>query len=164
YIDPEHVFFAFVLNQDSPAGELLAQAGVTPQALQTGAQQAQAERARQQAGDPKGSEEPVLQQFGYDLTAEARAGRLDPVLGRADDIDQTIEMLARRTKNKPVLIGEAGVGKTAIVEGLAQAIVDEQVPAQLKGRRVMSLDLAGMVAGTRYRGDFEERLTGAIEE
>jgi len=164
YIDPEHVFFAFVLNQDSPAGELLAQAGVTPQALQTGAQQAQAEQAGQQAGDQKGSEESVLEQFGYDLTAEARAGRLDPVIGRADEIDQTIEILARRTKNNPVLIGEAGVGKTAIVEGLAQAIVDEQVPAQLKGRRVMSLDLAGMVAGTRYRGDFEERLTGAIEE
>src|SRR5699024_12126751 len=89
---------------------------------------------------------------------------LDPVIGRADEIDQTIEILARRTKNNPVLIGEAGVGKTAIVEGLAQAIVDEQVPAQLKGRRVMSLALAGMVAGTRYRGDFEERLTGAIEE
>ena len=164
YIDPEHVFFAFVLNQDSPAGELLAQAGVTPQALQTGAQQAQAEQAGQQAAGQNGSEESVLEQFGYDLTAEARAGRLDPVIGRADEIDQTIEILARRTKNNPVLIGEAGVGKTAIVEGLAQAIVDEQVPAQLKGRRVMSLDLAGMVAGTRYRGDFEERLTGAIEE
>lgn len=164
YIDPEHVFFAFVLNQDSPAGELLAQAGVTPQALQTGAQQAQAEQEGQQAAGQNGSEESVLEQFGYDLTAEARAGRLDPVIGRADEIDQTIEILARRTKNNPVLIGEAGVGKTAIVEGLAQAIVDEQVPAQLKGRRVMSLDLAGMVAGTRYRGDFEERLTGAIEE
>jgi len=164
YIDPEHVFFAFVLNQDSPAGELLAQAGVTPQALQTGAQQAQAEQEGQQAAGQNGSEESVLEQFGYDLTAEARAGRLDPVIGRADEIDQTIEILARRTKNNPVLIGEAGVGKTAIVEGLAQAIVDEQVPAQLKGRRVMSLDLAGLVAGTRYRGDFEERLTGAIEE
>src|SRR5699024_10377348 len=151
-------------NHDSPAGELLTQAGVTPQALQTGAQQAEAEKARQQAGDQKGSEESVPEQFGYDLTAEARAGRLHPVIGLANGIAQTIEILARRTKNNPVLIGEAGVGKTAIVEGLAQAIVDEQVPAQLKGRRVMSLDLAGMVAGTRYRGDFEERLTGAIEE
>jgi len=106
----------------------------------------------------------MLEKYGLDLTAEAKAGRLDPVIGRDDEIEQTIEVLARRTKNNPVLIGEAGVGKTAIVEGLAQAIVEDNVPAQLKGRRVMSLDLPGMLAGTRYRGDFEERLTGAIEE
>src|SRR5699024_2261527 len=163
YIDPEHVFFAFVLNQDSPAGELLAQAGVTPQALQTGAQQAQAEQAGQQAGDQKGSEESVLEQFGYDLTAEARAGRLDPVIGRADEIDQTIEILLRRTKNNPVLVGEAGVGKTAIVEGLAQRSADGDVPELLLGRRVVALDLAGMRAGTRNRGDFEERLTSMLD-
>src|SRR5699024_9649027 len=96
-----------------------------------------------------GSEESVLEQFGFDLTAEAHAGRLDPVIGRADEIEQTIEVLARRTKNNPVLIGEAGVGKTSIAEGLAQAIVDDEVPAQLKGRRVITLDLAGMIAGTR---------------
>lgn len=163
YINPEHVFFAFVLNQDSPAGGLLGQAGVTPQALQAGAQQAQAQQAADQQGgaDSEGS---MLEKYGLDLTEEARAGRLDPVIGRADEIEQTLEVLARRTKNNPVLIGEAGVGKTAIIEGLAQAIIDEKVPAQLKGRRVISLDLAGMIAGTRYRGDFEERLTGAIEE
>lgn len=164
YIDPEHVFFAFVLNQDSPAGALLAQSGVTPQALQAGAQQqAQGQQPGQQAAQV-GSEESVLEQFGFDLTAEAHAGRLDPVIGRADEIEQTIEVLARRTKNNPVLIGEAGVGKTSIAEGLAQAIVDDEVPAQLKGRRVITLDLAGMIAGTRYRGDFEERLTGAMDE
>lgn len=163
YINPEHVFFAFVLNQDSPAGALLAQAGVTPQALQAGAQQ----QATQPGHEPTASEDDdgsVLEQFSLDLTEEARAGKLDPVIGREQEIEQTIEVLARRTKNNPVLIGEAGVGKTSIVEGLAQAIVDEQVPAQLKGRRVVTLDLAGMIAGTRYRGDFEERLTGAIEE
>lgn len=163
YINPEHVFFAFVLNQDSPAGALLAQAGVTPQALQAGAQQ----QAAQPGHEPTASEDDdgsVLEQFSLDLTEEARAGMLDPVIGREQEIEQTIEVLARRTKNNPVLIGEAGVGKTSIVEGLAQAIVDEQVPAQLKGRRVVTLDLAGMIAGTRYRGDFEERLTGAIEE
>lgn len=165
YINPEHVFFAFVLNQDSPAGGLLAHAGVTPQALQAGAQQAHAQHAaQQQAGGADEQEGSMLEKYGLDLTEEAKAGRLDPVIGREQEIELTIEVLARRTKNNPVLIGEAGVGKTAIVEGLAQAIVDEKVPAQLKGRRVISLDLAGMIAGTRYRGDFEERLTGAIEE
>ena len=106
----------------------------------------------------------MLEQYGLDLTAEAQAGRLDPVIGREDEIDQTIEVLARRTKNNPVLIGEAGVGKTAIAEGLAQAIIDGKVPAQLKDRRIVSSDLPGMVAGTKYRGEFEERLTGAIDE
>src|SRR5690625_4168499 len=165
YINPENVFFAFVLNQDSPAGGLLAQAGVTPQALQAGAQQAHAQQAAAQGQQPGDhAEGSMLEKYGLDLTAEAKAGRLDPVIGRDDEIEQTIEVLARRTKNNPVLIGEAGVGKTAIVEGLAQAIVEDNVPAQLKGRRVISLDLPGMLAGTRYRGDFEERLTGAIEE
>ena len=165
YIDPEHVFFAFVLNHDSPAGALLAQAGVTPQSLQAGAQQqgptGQPGTHSEGQGD---GEESMLEKFGLDLTAEAQAGRLDPVIGRGDEIEQTIEVLARRTKNNPVLIGEAGVGKTSIAEGLAQAIIDDEVPTQLKGRRVITLDLAGMIAGTRYRGDFEERLTGAMDE
>ncbi|MFC7403296.1 ATP-dependent Clp protease ATP-binding subunit [Citricoccus sp. GCM10030269] len=175
YIDPEHLFFALTLNHDSPAGQLLAQAGITPQSLQAAAQQNQQnqqDQQAQQAGQPGaagqggqgGQEGSILEQFGRDLTAEAREDRLDPVIGRADEIEQTIEVLARRTKNNPVLIGEAGVGKTAIVEGLAQAIADDEVPAQLKGRRVIALDLAGMVAGTKYRGDFEERLTGAMNE
>ncbi|HVL85886.1 MAG TPA: ATP-dependent Clp protease ATP-binding subunit [Pseudonocardia sp.] len=105
-----------------------------------------------------------LDRHGRDLTAAARGGRLDPVIGRDDEIDQVLEILARRTKNNPVLVGDPGVGKTAIVEGIAQRVVDGTVPAALREVRVVSLDLAGMVAGTRYRGDFEQRLTAVIDE
>jgi ATP-dependent Clp protease ATP-binding subunit ClpC len=102
--------------------------------------------------------------FGRDLTAAARDGQLDPVVGRDEEIDQVLEVLSRRTKNNPVLIGDPGVGKTAIVEGIAQRLADGDVPATLTGRRLISLDLAGMVAGTKYRGEFEERLQGVIDE
>ncbi|HEX8864468.1 MAG TPA: AAA family ATPase, partial [Lentzea sp.] len=96
--------------------------------------------------------------FGRDLTAEARAGLLDPVIGREDVIDEVLEVLSRRTKNNPVLVGDPGVGKTAVVEGIAARIASGDVPATLSGRRLISLDLAGMVAGAKYRGEFEERL------
>src|SRR5690606_37812871 len=105
-----------------------------------------------------GGDTPTLDQYGRDLTAMAAGGELDPVVGRDNEIEQTIEVLSRRTKNNPVLIGEAGVGKTAIVEGLAQRISDGQVPESMIDRRVVQLDLTAMVAGTRYRGDFEERM------
>ena len=105
-----------------------------------------------------------LERFGRDLTADARAGRLDPVIGRDDVVEQVLEVLARRTKNNPVLVGDPGVGKTAIVEGIAQRVADGDVPAVLRDVRIVALDLAGMVAGTKYRGEFEERLTGVIGE
>ncbi|GAB3618442.1 ATP-dependent Clp protease ATP-binding subunit [Okibacterium endophyticum] len=170
YIDPEHLFFALVVNQDAVAGQLLARHGVTPEALQAG--QAQTQQAQQaQQGQAQGvrpvspdSETPTLDSFGTDLTALAREGELDPVIGRADEVEQTVEILLRRTKNNPVLIGEAGVGKTAIVEGLAQSIADGDVPEMLRDKRVVALDLAGMLSGTRYRGDFEERLTKVMDE
>ncbi|PPI15565.1 AAA family ATPase [Rathayibacter sp. AY1D2] len=162
YIEPEHLFFALVLGQDAPAGQVLARAGVTAEALTQGMRETEAPQ-QQEAGQPA-SDTPLLDKFGTDLTALAREGRLDPVIGRADEIEQTVEILSRRTKNNPVLVGEAGVGKTAIVEGLARAIVAEEVPEQLRGKRVISLDLPGMLAGSRYRGDFEERLTGTMDE
>ncbi|MDQ0260943.1 ATP-dependent Clp protease ATP-binding subunit ClpC [Sinomonas atrocyanea] len=180
YIDPEHLFLALVLNSDAASGQILAAAGVTPQSLQDGESSAAAADPADDAGhSPRAAKRPLrataaqkgrrtkgsmLEQFGTDLTALAREGRLDPVIGRADEIEQAIEILARRTKNNPVLIGEAGVGKTAIVEGLAQAVAAGDVPAQIAGATVVSLDLPAMLAGTRYRGDFEERLTKTMDE
>ncbi|WP_439688448.1 ATP-dependent Clp protease ATP-binding subunit [Curtobacterium sp. SP.BCp] len=172
YTDPEHVFFALVMDQDTVTGQLLASAGVTPQVMQEYAAEASAAaRAGRtvpgtttDSGSTEQSSTPTLDQYGTDLTARARDGRIDPVIGRADEIEQTVEILLRRTKNNPVLIGEPGVGKTAIVEGLAQRIVDGDVPALLQGKRVVAIDLPGMLAGARYRGDFEERLTKVVDE
>ncbi|MGH3316577.1 MAG: Clp protease N-terminal domain-containing protein, partial [Nocardioidaceae bacterium] len=159
YIAPEHLLLALAANQDSEAGRLLDEQGATPQAL-AGSARAAAEGS----GGGPATGTPTLDQYGDDLTARARDGRLDPVVGRAGEIEQTIEVLARRTKNNPALVGEPGVGKTAIVEGIAQRIADGDVPGTLLGKQVVQLDVAGMLAGTRYRGDFEERMTKVIDE
>ncbi|SCL35891.1 ATP-dependent Clp protease ATP-binding subunit ClpC [Micromonospora nigra] len=159
YIGPEHILMALPLNPESPAGRMLAAGRIQPESLQA----ANAERGPMTGPKPdRGT--PTLDQYGQDLTDLARNDQIDPVIGRADEIEQAVEILSRRTKNNPVLIGEAGVGKTAIVEGLAERICDGDVPQTLLGKRVIQLDLAGLVAGTRYRGDFEERLKKVIEE
>ncbi|MET9073229.1 ATP-dependent Clp protease ATP-binding subunit [Streptomyces sp. NPDC004232] len=160
YIGPEHVLSALAANPDSAAGHILNAArfsagGLPPEAPES--TQPRPERQR-----PTGT--PTLDKYGRDLTELARQGRIDPVIGRDTEIEQTIEVLSRRGKNNPVLIGDAGVGKTAVVEGLAQRIGDGDVPDGLAGRRVVALDLTGVVAGTRYRGDFEERLNTIVEE
>ncbi|WP_172649939.1 ATP-dependent Clp protease ATP-binding subunit [Rhodococcus opacus] len=158
YIDPEHLFLALAADQDHAAGRLLASEGITPERLQTAVQGGSVEEESSNSGTP------TLDKYGFDLTERARGGGVDPVIGRADEIEQTIEILSRRTKNNPVLVGEAGVGKTAVVEGLAQRIVDGDVPDRLTSKRIVQLDLSSMVSGTRYRGDFEERLNKVIDE
>ncbi|MGH3322217.1 MAG: ATP-dependent Clp protease ATP-binding subunit [Streptosporangiaceae bacterium] len=163
YIGPEHVLLALAANPDSPGGRILAGARITPETLQRAAAGAGGGGGRAASGRGT-SNTPTVDQYGQDLTDMAREGRLDPVVGRQDEIEQTIEVLSRRTKNNPVLIGDPGVGKTAIVEGIAQRIVDNEVPEPLRDRRVVQLDLSGIVAGTRYRGDFEERLKQVIDE
>ncbi|WP_300014076.1 ATP-dependent Clp protease ATP-binding subunit [Pseudonocardia sp.] len=166
YIGPDHVLLAIAANQESAAGQLLTHARPTPEGApgRPGRPEPRAHSGGPDQARDAATATPTLDQYGQDLTAAARGGRLDPVVGRADEIEQTIEVLSRRTKNNPVLIGEAGVGKTAVVEGIAQRIVDGDVPDTLAGRRVVELQLSGVVAGTRYRGDFEERLRGIIDE
>ena len=138
------------------------QRGFSPFGGMTGAAGGQAVRERQRTGQR--SNTPALDQFGRDLTAEALEGRIDPVIGREEEIERTVEILARRRKNNAVLIGEPGVGKTAIAEGLARRIAEKEVPERLQGARLVALDLAGMVAGSQFRGQFEQRLKAALEE
>ncbi|MGY1842730.1 ATP-dependent Clp protease ATP-binding subunit [Modestobacter sp. SYSU DS0875] len=164
YIGPEHLLFALALNPESGAGRVLGSARVTPEGLQRAAAGGPVPTGGAGGGEQPPSNTPTLDEYGRDLTALARDGRIDPVIGRAQEIEQTIEVLSRRNKNNPVLIGEAGVGKTAIVEGIALQIVDGDVPESLRDRRLVELDLTGLVAGTRYRGDFEERLKKVMDE
>jgi ATP-dependent Clp protease ATP-binding subunit ClpC len=165
YIGAEHVLAALLDDPDSGAGHFLTGQALDPRGLSRRVEDG-ARRARREDGEtpPPPSRTPALDEYGRDLTEQARAGRLDPVVGRAAEIEEAVEILSRRSRNNPVLIGEPGVGKTAIVEGLAQRIVAGEVPKTLEGRRVVGLDLAALVAGAQYRAQFEERLKTVIDE
>ncbi|MFE2554780.1 ATP-dependent Clp protease ATP-binding subunit [Streptomyces sp. NPDC059352] len=170
YIGPEHILGALLSDADSGASRFLRAEDVDVRKVRGLAERAAradgapAAGGQGRAGAREQQPATTLDEFGRDLTEEARAGRLDPVVGRSDEIEQTVEILSRRSKNNPVLIGEPGVGKTAIVEGLAQRIVAGEVPDTLKDKRVVSLDMSSMVAGAQYRGQFEERLKKVIED
>lgn len=162
YISTEHIFLAMLSEQRTPAYRVLKEAGITKDRVMDAIKDL---RGGQKVTDPQAeSRYGTLDKFSRDLTQMAREGKLDPVIGRDDEILRVIQVLSRRTKNNPVLIGEAGVGKTAIVEGLAQKIADNDVPDILLNKKVVSLDLGAMVAGSRFRGEFEERLKAAMDE
>ncbi len=162
YVTVERLLLALALASTTAAGRALKEAGVSPEGLNTAINQLRKGRT----ADTSGAEDryDALKKFARDLTEAAEDGRLDPVIGRDEEIRRTIQILARRTKNNPVLIGEPGVGKTAIAEGLALRIANGDVPDTLKDRRLMALDMGALIAGAKYRGEFEERLKGVLDE
>ncbi|MDO9369578.1 MAG: ATP-dependent chaperone ClpB [Sphingopyxis sp.] len=162
YVTVERLLLAMVLSATTPIGKAFADAGLTADALNTAINDLRGGRSADTASSEDRYE--ALKKFARDLTEVARAGKLDPVIGRDEEIRRTIQILARRTKNNPVLIGEPGVGKTAIAEGLALRITNGDVPDSLKDRRLLSLDMGALIAGAKYRGEFEERLKGVLDD
>ena len=162
YVTVERLLLAMVLASSTPVGKAFADAGVKADALNTVINELRRGRTADSAGAEDSFE--ALKKYARDLTEVARAGKLDPVIGRDEEIRRTVQILARRTKNNPVLIGEPGVGKTAIAEGLALRIANGDVPDSLKDRRLLALDMGALIAGAKYRGEFEERLKGVLDE
>ncbi len=162
YVTVERLLLALTLSKDTAAGKALTNAGVTPDALNSAINDLRGGRSADTASAEDRYD--AMKKFARDLTEAAREGKMDPVIGRDEEIRRTIQILARRTKNNPVLIGEPGVGKTAIAEGLALRIANGDVPDSLKDRRLMSLDMGALIAGAKYRGEFEERLKGVLDE
>jgi len=166
YIGTEHLLLGLLLEEEGVAASVLNNLGVSLSKIQKEIMQLLGASfpASEVGAVPKRSKTPALDSFGRDLTVLAREGKLDPVIGRKDEIERVLQVLGRRTKNNPVLLGEAGVGKTAIIEGLAQKVIEGNVPEILRDKRIMVLDIALMVAGTKYRGQFEERIKSVMDE